>query len=86
MGPGISYPFNVLGKVHVFNSIQFNSIVYLSLMLIYNIHVHTIINIKQYELYQPILYRITRDCRWQISKHYTYIYTYKTNEYYFNEY
>ena len=62
---------------------QFNSIVYLSLMLIYNIH--TIINIKQYELYQPILYRITRDYRWQISKHCTYIYTYKRNEYYFNE-
>ena len=55
----------------------FNSIVYLSLMLIYNIH--TIINIKHIEIYQPILYRITRDYRWQISKHYTYIYTYIYN-------
>ena len=40
-------------------AIQFNSIVYLSITLIYIIH--TIVNIKQYELYQPILYRITRD-------------------------
>ena len=50
-------------KENIFNSIQFNSLFKSHVDIQYTYNYKHII--KQYELYQPILYRITRDYRWK---------------------